>query len=52
MPQIDRDWPVSARLVIDRRGLQVKLTETGPARHAEVLPLQRKVLTWMLDRSS
>ncbi|CAM5519930.1 MarR family winged helix-turn-helix transcriptional regulator [Streptomyces narbonensis] len=36
----------------DRRGVQVKLTEKGLARHAEVLPLQRDVLTRMLDRSS
>ncbi|MFF3838629.1 MarR family winged helix-turn-helix transcriptional regulator [Streptomyces sp. NPDC001930] len=33
----------------DRRGVQVKLTEKGLARHAEVLPLQRDVLTRMLD---
>ncbi|MEU7073403.1 MarR family transcriptional regulator [Streptomyces narbonensis] len=36
----------------DRRGVQVKLTEKGLARHAEVLPLQREVLIRMLDRSS
>ncbi|WP_406054162.1 MarR family transcriptional regulator [Streptomyces sp. NBC_01077] len=36
----------------DRRGVQVKLTEKGLAPHAEVLPLQREVLTRMLDRSS
>ncbi|MER5962114.1 MarR family transcriptional regulator [Streptomyces sp. NPDC002057] len=32
----------------DRRGVQVRLTEKGLARHAEVLPLQRDVLTRML----
>ncbi|MET9675460.1 MarR family transcriptional regulator [Streptomyces sp. NPDC006482] len=36
----------------DRRGVQVKLTEKGLARHAEAQPLQREVLTRMLDRSS
>lgn len=36
----------------DRRGVQVKLTEKGLARHAEVRPLQREVLIRMLDRSS
>ncbi|MEU3690858.1 MarR family winged helix-turn-helix transcriptional regulator [Streptomyces narbonensis] len=36
----------------DRRGVQVKLTEKGLARHAEVLPLQREVLIRMLDRTS
>ncbi|MEU3745984.1 MULTISPECIES: MarR family winged helix-turn-helix transcriptional regulator [Streptomyces] len=36
----------------DRRGVQVKITEKGLARHAEVLPLQREVLIRMLDRSS
>ncbi|MFF8510238.1 MarR family winged helix-turn-helix transcriptional regulator [Streptomyces sp. NPDC015492] len=35
--------------VEDRRGVQVKLTEKGLARHAEVKPLQREVLTRMLD---
>ncbi|WP_055599488.1 MarR family winged helix-turn-helix transcriptional regulator [Streptomyces aureus] len=33
----------------DRRGVQVKLTGKGLARHAEVRPLQRDVLTRMLD---
>ncbi|MFV6026062.1 MarR family winged helix-turn-helix transcriptional regulator [Streptomyces sp. NPDC056264] len=33
----------------DRRGVQVRLTEKGHARHAEVRPLQRDVLTRMLD---
>lgn len=33
----------------DRRGVQVRLTEKGLARHAEVRPLQRDVLTRMLD---
>ncbi|MFE6462230.1 MarR family winged helix-turn-helix transcriptional regulator [Streptomyces cinereoruber] len=36
----------------DRRGVQVKLTEKGLDRHAETKPLQREVLTRMLDRSS
>ncbi|MFJ4868268.1 MarR family winged helix-turn-helix transcriptional regulator [Streptomyces sp. NPDC088757] len=36
----------------DRRGVQVRLTERGSDRHAEVKPLQREVLTRMLDRSS
>ncbi len=36
----------------DRRGVQVKLTEKGLSRHAEAQPLQREVLTRMLDRSS
>ncbi|MCB8904573.1 MULTISPECIES: MarR family winged helix-turn-helix transcriptional regulator [unclassified Streptomyces] len=36
----------------DRRGVQVKLTEKGLARHAEVRPLQRDVLTRMLDESA
>ncbi|MFE6815769.1 MarR family winged helix-turn-helix transcriptional regulator [Streptomyces sp. NPDC057677] len=33
----------------DRRGVQVRLTEKGLARHVEVRPLQRDVLTRMLD---
>ncbi|MFE2560853.1 MarR family winged helix-turn-helix transcriptional regulator [Streptomyces sp. NPDC059352] len=33
----------------DRRGVRVRLTEKGLARHAEVLPLQREVLTRMLN---
>ncbi|WP_328945979.1 MarR family transcriptional regulator [Streptomyces sp. NBC_00250] len=33
----------------DRRGVQVKLTDKGLARHTEVRPLQRDVLTRMLD---
>ncbi|MET9930525.1 MULTISPECIES: MarR family transcriptional regulator [unclassified Streptomyces] len=36
----------------DRRGVQVRLTGKGLGRHAEVKPLQREVLTRMLDRSS
>ncbi|MFC8794259.1 MarR family transcriptional regulator [Streptomyces cinereoruber] len=36
----------------DRRGVQVKLTEKGLDRHAETKPLQREVLTRMLDRDS
>ncbi|RSS33843.1 MarR family winged helix-turn-helix transcriptional regulator [Streptomyces sp. WAC08241] len=36
----------------DRRGVQVRLTEKGLDRHTEVKPLQREVLTRMLDRSS
>lgn len=36
----------------DRRGVQVRLTEKGVARHAEVLPLQREVLTRMLNGGS
>ncbi|MCX5389151.1 MarR family winged helix-turn-helix transcriptional regulator [Streptomyces sp. NBC_00094] len=33
----------------DRRGVRVIVTEKGLARHAEVRPLQREVLTRMLD---
>ncbi|MFG2838050.1 MarR family winged helix-turn-helix transcriptional regulator [Streptomyces zaomyceticus] len=33
----------------DRRGVQVRVTDKGLARHAEVRPLQRDVLTRMLD---
>ncbi|MFE5831250.1 MarR family winged helix-turn-helix transcriptional regulator [Streptomyces sp. NPDC056488] len=36
----------------DRRGVQVKLTEKGLDRHAEAKPLQREVLTRMLDGDS
>ncbi|MEU4279316.1 MarR family transcriptional regulator [Streptomyces tanashiensis] len=36
----------------DRRGVQVKLTEKGIARHAEAQPHQREVLTRMLDGAS
>ncbi|WP_405851965.1 MarR family transcriptional regulator [Streptomyces sp. NBC_00090] len=36
----------------DRRGVRVRLTEKGLARHAEVLPLQREVLTRMLNSGS
>ncbi|MEV7676067.1 MarR family winged helix-turn-helix transcriptional regulator [Streptomyces sp. NPDC000963] len=36
----------------DRRGVQVRLTEKGLDRHTEVKPLQREILTRMLDRSS
>ncbi|QGV81929.1 MarR family winged helix-turn-helix transcriptional regulator [Streptomyces ficellus] len=32
----------------DRRGVRVALTDAGRARHAEVLPLQRAVLSRML----
>ncbi|MFJ8766464.1 MarR family winged helix-turn-helix transcriptional regulator [Streptomyces clavifer] len=34
----------------DRRGVRVELTDGGRARHAEVKPLQRAVLSRMLDR--
>ncbi|GGT51231.1 MarR family winged helix-turn-helix transcriptional regulator [Streptomyces purpureus] len=33
----------------DRRGVRVALTDAGRARHAEVQPLQRAVLTRMLE---
>jgi DNA-binding MarR family transcriptional regulator len=36
----------------DRRGVQVSLTEAGRARHAEVQPLQRAVLSRMLPGPS
>ncbi|MFF8289317.1 MarR family winged helix-turn-helix transcriptional regulator [Streptomyces sp. NPDC016309] len=36
----------------DRRGVRVLLTEEGRARHAEVLPLQRAVLSRMLAARS
>jgi DNA-binding MarR family transcriptional regulator len=36
----------------DRRGVQVSLTEAGRARHAEVQPLQRAVLSRMLQGPS
>ncbi|MFJ8857764.1 MarR family transcriptional regulator [Streptomyces sp. NPDC102451] len=35
----------------DRRGVRVELTDTGRARHAEARPLQRAVLSRMLDRT-
>ncbi|MEU9059611.1 MarR family transcriptional regulator [Streptomyces sp. NPDC048430] len=34
----------------DRRGVRVELTETGRARHTEARPLQRAVLSRMLNR--
>ncbi|MDX3056638.1 MarR family transcriptional regulator [Streptomyces sp. NE06-03E] len=35
----------------DRRGVRVELTDTGRARHTEARPLQRAVLSRMLDRA-
>ncbi|MET9651223.1 MarR family transcriptional regulator [Streptomyces sp. NPDC006460] len=35
----------------DRRGVRVRLTDAGRERHAEVLPIQREVLTRMLEET-
>ncbi|MFG2871169.1 MarR family winged helix-turn-helix transcriptional regulator [Streptomyces sp. NPDC048338] len=35
----------------DRRGVRVQLTDAGRERHAEVLPVQREVLTRMLEET-
>ncbi|MEV4945635.1 MarR family transcriptional regulator [Streptomyces sp. NPDC053755] len=47
--RLERDGLVARGMCAeDRRGVRVELTPAGRERHAEVLPLQRAVLTRML----
>ncbi|HWU05680.1 MAG TPA: MarR family transcriptional regulator [Streptomyces sp.] len=49
--RLERDGLVRrAMCAEDRRGVRVELTDTGRARHTEARPLQRAVLSRMLDR--